>query len=292
VISLLRRRRAAAAAAAVLVLVALLGLAGPALLPHGVAEQVGPPYAPPSAAHPLGLDDGGVDMLVLVLEGARVSLLVGLAAALISGIVGGVVGVLAGYFGGWTDAVLMRVTDYFIVLPVVPLMIVAAALWGASLTNVILIIGLLLWTTTARVVRAQVKSLRERAYVRRVEGMGAGHARIVLRHVLPQVAPLLVANTVLTVALAIFSETALAFLGLSDPDAISWGSLIDNAFRRGAISQQAWWAIVPPGLGVALVVLALSVIGRSIEDALNPRLRVSHLSSRGFSRLTPGGRAR
>jgi len=279
------RHRTAAAAAAVLVAIAFLGVAGPALLPWGTGEQVGAPYTAPSPAHPLGLDDGGVDVLELVLAGARVSLLVGLAAAVISGLVGGLVGILAGYFGGWADAILMRITDYFIVVPVVPLMIVAAALWGASLLNVILIIGLLLWTTTARVVRAQVKSVRQRAYVRRVEGMGAGHGRILVRHVLPQVAPLLVANTVLTVALAIFAETALAFLGLSDPDVTSWGTLIDNAFRRGAISQGAWWAILPPGVCVAVVVLALSVIGRTLEDALNPRLRVSHLSGAGFGRL-------
>jgi peptide/nickel transport system permease protein len=180
----------------------------------------------------------------------------------------------------------MRITDYFLVVPDVPLMIVVAAIWGPSLFHIIIVIGILLWTSTARVIRAQVKSVRERVYVKRARALGAGHTRIVVRHVLPQVAPLLIANTVLTVAVAIFDETALSFLGLGDPSRISLGKVIENAFERAAISSGAWWAIVPPGALVALIILGCSLVGGSLEDALNPRLRVAHLSARTF-RLRP-----
>jgi peptide/nickel transport system permease protein len=216
----------------------------------------------------------------------RVSLVVGFAATFVSMVIGGTVGVVAGYFGGQTDNVLMRITDYFLVIPDVPLMIVVAAIWGPSLFHIIIVIGILLWTSTARVIRAQVKSVRERVYVKRTRALGAGHLRIVVRHVLPQVAPLLVASTVLTIAVAIFDETALSFLGLSDPSTISLGSIMEHAFERAAISTGAWWAIVPPGVLVTLLILACSLVGAALEDALNPRLRVAHLSARTF-RLRP-----
>ncbi len=132
-------------------------------------------------------------------------------------------------------------------------------------------------------------SLRERGYVKRAKSIGAGDVRIIRRHVLPQVAPLLVATTVLTVAIAIFAETAIAFLGLGDPSLVSWGKLIENAFQDGAITQRAWWAIAPPGVAVALVILACTMIGRALEDQLNPRLRVGHLAVRRFRlREVPG----
>src|SRR5205085_10020512 len=152
--------------------------------------------------------------------------------------------------------------------------------------HIVMVIGLLLWTSTARVIRAQVKSVRERVYVQRARSIGAGHVRIIFRHVLPQIAPLLVANTVLTVAVAVFDETALSFLGLGDPGRISLGKVIENAFQRAAISSGAWWAIVPPGALVALVILGCSLVGQALEDALNPRLRVAHLGARTF-RLRP-----
>jgi peptide/nickel transport system permease protein len=264
----------------------VLALLAPVIAPYGLHEQVGPVYGRPSWSHPLGLDDGGVDMVTLLMWGARISLVVGFAATLVSIVIGGTVGLLAGYFGKTTDTVLMRITDYFLAIPDVPLMIVVAAIWGPSLFHIVVVIGLLLWTGTARVVRAQVKSVRERAYVKRARSLGAGNLRIVLRHVLPQIAPLLIANTVLTIAVAVFDETALSFLGLGDPSRISLGKVIENAFQRTAISSGAWWAIVPPGAAVALLILSCSLLGRAMEDALNPRLKVAHLSAKGF-RLRP-----
>jgi peptide/nickel transport system permease protein len=280
------RRPAAAIGLTILTLVLLAAVLAPWIAPYGLHTQVGPVFGRPSWPHPLGLDDGGIDMVTLLMWGARISLVVGFAATVVSMAIGGTVGVLAGYFGGKVDTILMRITDYFIVVPDVPLMIVVAAIWGPSLFHIVIVIGILLWTSTARVLRAQVKSVRERVYVKRARALGAGHTRIILRHVLPQVAPLLIANTVLTIAVAIFDETALSFLGLGDPSRISLGKVIENAFQRAAISSGAWWAIVPPGALVALVILGCSLVGQALEDALNPRLRVAHLGARTF-RLRP-----
>ena len=264
----------------------LLALFSPLISPYSTSHASCGVFDPPSAAHLLGCDDGGIDVLSLVLQGGAVSMYVGFTAAIISIVLGALIGVLSGYFGGWIDAVLMRITDYFIVIPQIVLMIVIAAVWGPSLSHVILVIGFLMWTTTARVIRAQVKSLRERVYVRRVQAMGATHFRIILRHIVPQLGPLLIANAVLAITVAIFNETALAFLGLSDPTAITWGTIMEHAFDRDAISTGAWWAIVPAGCCVAVLILGAYLVGNSIEDALNPRLRTSYLSVRSW-RLRP-----
>jgi peptide/nickel transport system permease protein len=282
----IKRQPSATIGAVILGIFIVLALLAPWVAPYGLHEQVGPVYGHPSWSHPLGLDDGGIDMVTLLMWGARISLVVGFAATFVAMVIGGAVGLVSGYFGKKTDTVLMRITDYFIAIPDVPLMIVVAAIWGPSLSHIIIVIGVLLWTGTARVVRAQVKSVRERAYVQRARSLGAGNLRIIMRHVLPQIAPLLIASTVLTIAVAIFDETALAFLGLGDPSRISLGKVIENAFQRTAISSGAWWAIVPPGAAVALLILSCSLIGRAMEDALNPRLKVSHLAPRGF-RLRP-----
>jgi peptide/nickel transport system permease protein len=282
----LRRQKGAVIGSTILVVVILIAVLAPWIAPYDIHTQVGHPFGPPSRDHLLGLDDGGYDMVSLLMWAMRVSLVVGFAATFVSMVIGGSIGVASGYFGGKTDTILMRITDYFLVIPDVPLMIVVAAIWGPSLFHVIIVIGILLWTATARVIRAQVMSVRERVYVKRARALGAGHFRIATRHVLPQVAPLLIANTVLTVAVAIFDETALAFLGLSDPSRISLGTMIANAFERAAISAGAWWAIVPPGVLVAVIILACVLVGGALEDALNPRLRVAHLSARTF-RLRP-----
>jgi peptide/nickel transport system permease protein len=267
---------------AVICLFVLIAILSPFLAPHPRA-QVGEVFEPPSSAHFLGTDGGGADMVKLLIAGTRVSLIVGFAAAVVSALIGGSIGLLSGFFGGKLDTVLMRFTDYVIVIPDVPLMIVAAALFGRSLTNIILIIGVIYWTTTARLVRSQVTSIRERVYVKRSRALGASNTRLIAKHVLPQVAPLLIANTVLLVAYGIFAETFITFLGLGDPSLISWGRLIENAFTDDALLNEAWWAIVPPGVCVACVVLACTMVGQATEDSLNPRLSVGHLSVRRFS---------
>jgi peptide/nickel transport system permease protein len=262
-----------------LILVAVLA---PVIAPYNPNIPVGRPFTPPSGHHWLGLDDGGYDVLSLLMYGLRVSLLVGFAATLIASSVGTAVGVVAGYFGGFIDGLLMRITDYFLVIPLLPFMIVVADVWGASLLHIIVVIGVLSWTTTAVVLRAQARTIRERAYIRRAQAMGASRTRIILRHLLPQVMPLVVANTVLNISYAIFTETALAFLGLGDPNQVSLGTMIEHAFLAADISEGAWWAVVPPGALVAVTVIACSLLGRTIEDSLNPRLRVAHISARAF----------
>jgi peptide/nickel transport system permease protein len=271
---------------AVLMIFILVAIFAPFLEPYNPRAKTGDVYESPSSAHWLGTDDGGADMLSLVIAGSRVSLIVGFAAALVAMLIGGTIGLWSGFYGGKSDTILMRITDYVLVIPDIPLMIVIAALFGRSLTNIILIIGIIYWTSTARLIRAQTKSVRERAYVTRARALGAGNQRLIGKHVLPQVFPLLIANTVLTVAIAIFAETYITFLGLGDPSLISWGKLIENAFKGDAVLNDAWWAIVPPGVCVTFVILACTMIGMGIEDALNPRLRVGHLSVRRF-RLRP-----
>jgi peptide/nickel transport system permease protein len=281
-----RRNPQLVAGLLIVVAFVVVAVASTLLLPHDAKRKVGNVFQRPNAHHLLGLDGGGADMVALLVQGAAVSLIVGFAAAVVSAVIGGVVGLLSGFFGGRTDIVLMRITDYVLVIPDVPLMIIVAALFGRSLVNIVLIIGAIYWTTTARLIRAQVKSIRERVYVKRARAVGAGNARLIFRHVLPQVAPLLVANTVLLVALAIFAETYITFLGLGDPSVVSWGRLIENAFKDNAILNRAWWAIIPPGACVTLLILACTMIGQAMEDALNPRLRVGHLSVRRF-RMRP-----
>jgi hypothetical protein len=166
----------------------------------------------------------------------------------------------------------MRLTDYFLVIPDVPLIIVIAALFGRSTWNIIVIIGSSTGRSPARLIRAQTKSVRERVYVQRARALGARNSRLILRHVLPQVTPLLVANTVLLIAYAIFAETFISFLGLGDPTAISWGRLIQNAFTDDAIINEAWWAVIPPGV---------------LRDARRPRLHDHRPDDGGRAQSAP-----
>jgi peptide/nickel transport system permease protein len=268
---LVAERPGAAIGGGVLLAITIVAILAPVIAPYAPDQQVGPIYQAPSSAHWLGLSDEGFDVVSQLIWACRVSLLVGFCAALVSIVVGGTVGILAGYFGGGVDLVLTAITDYFIVIPALPLLIVVAAVWGPSLFHIILSLGLLLWTTSARVIRAQVKSLRERTYVRRSRTLGGGHLHTIFRHVVPHTAPLLVANTILTVSAAIFAETALAFLGLGDPSQTSLGKLIEDAYERGATTQGAWWALLPPGILVAIIVVCATLVGLAIEEALNPR---------------------
>jgi peptide/nickel transport system permease protein len=285
-LAVLRERKAAVAGLSIIAFFIVLSVIAPYISPYSAATQTCAVYAHPSAHHWLGCDDGGIDMLSELMQGGRISLVVGFAATLVAMVIGGGVGILSGYFGGWADVALMRITDYLLVIPDLVFAIVIADVWGASLFHVIMVIGILEWTSTARIIRAQVMSLRERVYVKRTKAIGASDARIIWRHILPQVGPLLIANTVLTVAVAIYLETALAFLGLEDPTVTTWGTILEHAFQRTAISSGAWWAIVPDGFAIAAVIVGCFLFGQAVEDALNPRLKVAHLSVRRW-RLRP-----
>jgi peptide/nickel transport system permease protein len=289
-LGVLRDRKAAVIGLAIIAFFVVLAIVAPYISPYSASSQSCAVYAHPSVHHWLGCDDGGFDMLSELMQGGRISLVVGFAATLVAMVIGGGVGILSGYFGGWVDVSLMRVTDYLLVIPDLVFAMVIADLWGANLFHIIIVIGILEWTTTARVIRAQVMSLKERIYVKRAKAIGAGHARIIAKHILPQVGPLLIANTVLTVAIAIYLETALAFLGLEDPTVTTWGTILEHAFDRTAISSGAWWAVVPDGICIALLIVGCFLFGQAIEDALNPRLKVAHLSLRRWKIRTLAGR--
>ena len=282
----LRERKAAVVGLSVIGFFVLLSIVAPYISPYSAAQQTCAVYAHPSVHHWLGCDDGGIDMLSELMQGGRISLVVGFAATLVAMVIGGGVGIGSGYFGRWIDTALMRVTDYLLVIPDLVFALVIADLWGPSLFHVIIVIGILEWASTARIIRAQVMSLKQRVYVKRAKSIGSGHTRIIARHILPQVGPLLMANTVLTIAIVIYLETALAFLGLEDPTVTTWGTILEHAFERTAISSGAWWAIVPDGFVIAIVIVGCFLLGQAIEDALNPRLKVAHLSVRRW-RIRP-----
>ena len=275
------RRPMGAIGLGMLAVAVLVAIFAPLLAPYdpyaNVRVTIFDIFQPPSPAHPLGTDDGGKDVLSSLIYGARVSLTVGFTAAAITTVVGGLIGITAGYMAGRVGTVLMSITDFFLVIPEIALQIVIVAIAGQSLLNIILVIGLLGWSTTARLVRSQTLSVRERKFVMRAKAIGAGDRHILRKHMLPALLPLMIANTVLTISLAILSESTLAFIGLGDPTLISWGQMLNFAFNRGAISAGAWWALIPPGLAIVWVVLATTILGTALEDVLNPRLKRHHL---------------
>ena len=250
-----------------------LAVFGEAIAPHDPNASSTDVLAGISADHPLGTTESGADVLSQLLTGARVSIVVGFAAALISAVLGAAVGLAGGYFGGWPDRILDALENWFLVLPTLPLMVVLARLLNPSLTVLILVIGLTSWAGTGRIVRAQVLTLKERSFVERARALGAHDGYIIRTHILPNTLPLIFANTVLIVAVAILSEAALAFLGLGDPTRISWGSMLENAFDAGAPSAGAWWYVIPPGLCITTLVLAVALLGFLFEGHINPRLR-------------------
>jgi peptide/nickel transport system permease protein len=234
-------------------------------------------YNPPSAENWFGTDDAGKDVLSSFMYGARVSLLVGFFAAFISIFIGGVIGIVAGFYGGRVENLLMRFTDTMLVIPDLPLIVVIVALTRPNILNIIFVIGLLGWTTTARILRSQTLAVKSRKFVLRARAIGAGNGHIILNHILPMVMPLLVVNAILVISLAILNESTLSFIGLGDPTAISWGQMLYFAFGRGAMSAGAWWALFVPGFGIVWVVLGLTLLGHGLEQILNPRLEAHHL---------------
>lgn len=227
----------------------------------------------PPGDYLLGTDQNGRSIVALLVWGSRISLFVGLLATSISMVIGTLVGLASGFFEGWPARLLYRLTEWFLVIPFVPLAIVLATVLGRSLVNIVIVIGITGWASTAMLIRSQTLSIRERPYVERARLLGAGRWHQMTRHVLPNVMPMVFANTTLTVALAILAETTLSFLGLGDPNRVSWGTMLDSAFGVGAMTTGAWWYIVPPGVCVVLVVLAFTLVGQALEEVFNPRLR-------------------
>lgn len=274
-----RRRRITTAHVAALVGLGLvLGLTLTAIFaaqlsPYDPTERVGRPFAMPSAEHRLGTNDIGQDILSELIYGTRISLTVGVVAALLAITIGTTVGLLAGYYPRLGN-LLMRVVDVVLVLPFLPLLILLATYLGRSLFNTILIIGLLVWAGTARVIRSQVLSLTRQDYVLAARAVGAKDGHILGRHLLPQVLLLAVGQFVEATSSAILLEAALSFLGLGDPLQKSWGTVLYWAQVRGAFLTPAWlWWVLPPGLLIICAALGFAFIGFALEQILNPRLQ-------------------
>jgi len=238
-----------------------------------ISKASGPFVASPSWEYPLGTDKFGRSLLHLVWEGARVSLMVGFLATFLSVLLGTLIGILAGHFRGWVESVLMRLTDWVLVLPTLVLAVALVVVLGRGIWTIILAIGVTAWPVTARLVRAQTLAVEARPYIERARALGGGHWHIMSRHVLPNVMPIVLARTTLLVAGTIIAESTLAFLGLGDPSKVSWGSTLQEARDAGATSAGLWWWIVPPGICIAMVALAFTMCGRAMEHVLNPRLR-------------------
>ncbi len=253
----------------------LVAVFGPILMPFSTLDfgNVEDILLPPSGDHLLGTDDMGRDILANLISGSRISLLIGIMATLISMIIGCVIGIVSGYFGKRIDQLLMRFTDFFLVIPWLPLMMVLAAVLGTNIWNIIFVIGITSWAGTARIVRAQTLSVKERQFVERTISLGAGSKHIMLHHILPNVFPLVFANTVLVASIAIVSETTLSFLGLGDPSQASWGMMLHYAFESGAASAGAYWYYLPPGFCVVAVVLSFTLMGYAFDEILNPKLK-------------------
>ena len=253
---------------------ALMALLAPHLTPYRVTELAGDSLEPPTGEHLLGTDAVGQDVATQLFQGARVSLFVALFAGGGTLFVGAFLGLIAGWAGGRTDAVLMRFVDVVLIIPKIPLLIVAGAYAGPSLTAIAVIIAVTSWPPTSRVVRSQVLSLRRRSHVKAAMSFGASSAQILRRHIVPEVALILVAGFVAAAGRAISFEAGLAFLGLGDPSRASWGAIVRDAISfAGLFYTDAWaWWLIPPVVAVSLLLLGVTLLGVGVEQRLNPRI--------------------
>lgn len=253
--------------------IAFAAVFAPFVAPYDPTQGVGLPFERPSARHLLGTNDIGQDIFSEMVWGARVSLTVGLLAATVATIIGTLVGLVSGYFRGVADAFLMRAVDVILALPFLPLMILLAAFLGPSILTIVIVVGLVSWARPSRVIRSLVMSLGARDYITAARGLGAGHTRIIVRHLLPGTAALMVVEFVQAAAGAILIESSLSFLGLGDPIQKSWGSILYYAQARSAFLSGAWtYWVIPPGVAITMTVLGLAFIAFSLERLANPRL--------------------
>jgi peptide/nickel transport system permease protein len=267
-----RYRKHKGGVAGLLVMVFLTGVAllAPVLAPHDPFALGEMALSVPSAAHPMGTDHLGRDILSAVVWGLRVSLVVGIGSALISVVQGILIGGPAGYFRGRLDNLLMRATDAFMVLPTFFLILLVVSVFGASIWKIIAMIGITNWPPIARLVRAEFLSLREREFILAAKTVGAGHVMIMFRHILPNALPVVIPTISLRTAGAIITEASLSFLGVGDPNVVSLGQMLMHALQ---FMRMAWWTATFPGLTIFVIVLALNLVGDGLNDALNPRLR-------------------
>lgn len=252
-------------------LVVFTALFGPIIYPSDPFEMVGAPMAPPGEKLLLGSDYLGRDVLAGIVHGAKVTLLVGFTATIVSVSIGIIIGVLAGFYGGWIENLLMRVTEFFQVLPALLLAMVLVSLFSPSTFTIVFAIGVVSWPGVARLTRAEFLKIKEHEYVLAEKAIGARSRRIIWRVILPNSLPPLIVAMALGVGAAILFEAGLSFLGLGDPNTYSWGYMIGAS--RDYI-WDTWWAITFPGLAIFFTVLSISLIGDGLNDALNPKLRL------------------
>jgi len=255
----------------ILVAIVLLGVVGPFIAPYEATETVRDDQGQikavesPSVSHPLGTTFAGYDVLSQVLIGARPTVLTGLLGGSIIITIGMAIGITAGYFGGRTESILMRFTDLAYGVPLLPTLIVLVAFFGIGFYSTVFFIGILLWRSSARVLRSQVLQIKEYPFIRAAEATGASRTRIIFKHIIPNVAPMAVLFFAMGVGYSILLQAGLAFLGITDPFVPSWGVMVRNAFESGYMST-AWWWSVTPGLLIAITVLSTFMFGRGYES--------------------------
>lgn len=253
-----------------IVTVILIAVLAPVLAPFDPWKSVSTPFVPPGAAHWFGTDDLGRDLLSGVIYATRTSLLVGVVATAVAVTIGVSLGAISGYYGGLFDDVLMRFTEFFQVIPRFFLALIAVALFGPGLVTITLVLALTSWTLTARLLRGQVLSAREREYVVAARALGASDFSILWRHILPNTMTPVIVHTSLMIGQFMLIEASLAFLGLGDPDNISWGYLLRNA---QPFFRLAWWMSLFPGVAIGTAVLGFNLLGDSLRDALDPQFQ-------------------
>lgn len=248
----------------------LVALFAPVIAPYDPYFMSDELVEAPSALHPLGTDGLGRDILSMLIFGTRTSLVVGVTAAFIAGIIGTLIGGVAGYFGGKVDAVLGELINVFMMMPTFFLVLIVVALFGSGLFNVMVVMGLTSWVSNAKLMRAQAMSLRQRTFVRSAEAIGEGRLLILFRHVIPNGIFPIIANTTMGIASAILTESSLAFLGLGDPNVISWGQVIQSG---KSYLTNGWWICLFGGLAIIYTVVTFYLIGDGLNRVLSPKLR-------------------
>lgn len=254
----------------------LIALFAPMLAPYGPSERIltadggWAKAQPPSFAHPLGTTANAHDVLSQLIMGSRIAMFVGLLGAFMVSVIGTAVGMVAGYYGGRVDEGVMRIVDILYGLPFVPFVIVLATIRGAGVWNILMGIGLIYWLSTARVIRSEVLSIKERPYIEAAKAAGASHRRIMGIHILPNVLPTSALYAAIAVGYSITAQASIAFLGFGDPEVASWGVMLKLAYNNQAF--EAWWWFIPPGLCITLVVFGAYLVGRGYEEIVNPQL--------------------
>ena len=266
------RNRPAVAGLVVLVAIVAIALFAPVLYPHSPFALVGKPFQPPFAEFLFGTDQLGRDVTAEVVHGARTTLLIGLLATAAAVVFGMIVGGVAGYFSGRVDALLMRFTEIFQTIPFFLFAILLVAVLTPSVRNVTVAIALVSWPAMARLARGEFLAMRNREFILACESMGMTHTRIIIAHIVPNTLSAIIVTASLMIASAILIESGLSFLGLSDPNAMSWGYIIGEG--RTAL-RTAWWVCTIPGIAILLTVMAINLVGEGLNDALNPRLHTA-----------------